>query len=617
MGYYLQRLELCSYRYWRLFADPIILGAIGGILLLLIILVIIKRRKQDDDSGISIDDGDEADADDEELTPIHLAETTSDDTNINVPTIDDVDPLFGADEDDAAADEEDEFSQTAIISQAEMPEPEDTAQESSAPDEQDDVLNEVDVYLAYGLYDNAEDLLNENLQASPERADYRSKLLDTYFATQKKDEFIAEAETLKSMGGVADRYWSRVQVMGYELAPDNALFSGAKDSDISAADLEIAKPQAADFDLGADEDDTNFSNTDFNLGEESEPDFGLDTQIAETQELGELPDELPDLESDDDDDTKIRGEEPVQESTDLPDEIADLDFSFDDDEDASEESLGESSDEMDFDLPEELDLSEDESDEDVAEDIVLDLGETDEEDISLEDSLADDGDETNFSVGEDLNLDAEQLEPTDVTSSIDSKMEATAIMDIDDMPDQPTGVVSPADAVAIESGVNLGMDDTSMLMASDIDSSEPDEIESDDVELDLGNLDEIDEFDVSMDSDDLNLEDELVSEDFEIDTEDSVSMELDESVDLESEILRTGTFAPGDFDDVDEDDVNIDDIEDLMLPDDVDEVSTKLDLARAFIDMGDTEGARASLDEVLQEGSEDQKAEATDLIKHL
>ena len=63
--------------------------------------------------------------------------------------------------------------------------------------------------------------------------------------------------------------------------------------------------------------------------------------------------------------------------------------------------------------------------------------------------------------------------------------------------------------------------------------------------------------------------------------------------------------------------VDIDDIEDLMLPDDVDEVSTKLDLARAFIDMGDTEGARSSLDEVMVEGSDEQKAEATQLLDQI
>ena len=38
------------------------------------------------------------------------------------------------------------------------------------------------------------------------------------------------------------------------------------------------------------------------------------------------------------------------------------------------------------------------------------------------------------------------------------------------------------------------------------------------------------------------------------------------------------------------------------------EVGTKLDLARAYMDMGDPEGARSILDEVLQEGSADAEA---------
>ena len=40
------------------------------------------------------------------------------------------------------------------------------------------------------------------------------------------------------------------------------------------------------------------------------------------------------------------------------------------------------------------------------------------------------------------------------------------------------------------------------------------------------------------------------------------------------------------------------------------EVGTKLDLARAYMDMGDPEGARNILDEVVQEGSASQKQEA-------
>jgi pilus assembly protein FimV len=47
------------------------------------------------------------------------------------------------------------------------------------------------------------------------------------------------------------------------------------------------------------------------------------------------------------------------------------------------------------------------------------------------------------------------------------------------------------------------------------------------------------------------------------------------------------------------------------------EVGTKLDLARAYLDMGDPEGARAILDEVLLEGSAVQKQEAQRLMASL
>ena len=48
-----------------------------------------------------------------------------------------------------------------------------------------------------------------------------------------------------------------------------------------------------------------------------------------------------------------------------------------------------------------------------------------------------------------------------------------------------------------------------------------------------------------------------------------------------------------------------------------DEISTKLDLARAYIDMGDAEMARGLLDEVVAGGSEAQKAEAEKLLGRL
>jgi len=48
-----------------------------------------------------------------------------------------------------------------------------------------------------------------------------------------------------------------------------------------------------------------------------------------------------------------------------------------------------------------------------------------------------------------------------------------------------------------------------------------------------------------------------------------------------------------------------------------DEAATKLDLARAYMDMGDPDGARSILQEVLSEGSASQKQEARRLIDSL
>jgi len=49
-------------------------------------------------------------------------------------------------------------------------------------------------------------------------------------------------------------------------------------------------------------------------------------------------------------------------------------------------------------------------------------------------------------------------------------------------------------------------------------------------------------------------------------------------------------------------------------PQTVTEVGMKLDLARAYIDMGDSEGARSLLEEVVEEGDNNQQQEAKSLI---
>ncbi|VAX04589.1 hypothetical protein MNBD_GAMMA20-2163 [hydrothermal vent metagenome] len=62
-------------------------------------------------------------------------------------------------------------------------------------------------------------------------------------------------------------------------------------------------------------------------------------------------------------------------------------------------------------------------------------------------------------------------------------------------------------------------------------------------------------------------------------------------------------------------------LEDELLSDDmfgeVDEIGTKLDLAKAYVDMGDGDGARSILDEVLEEGDDTQKQQAKDLLEQI
>lgn len=92
---------------------------------------------------------------------------------------------------------------------------------------------------------------------------------------------------------------------------------------------------------------------------------------------------------------------------------------------------------------------------------------------------------------------------------------------------------------------------------------------------------------------------------------DEVSAELDDlssdlSADLPAAQPEASSTAAG---------LDVDDDFDFLSG--TDETATKLDLARAYIDMGDSEGARDILDEVIAEGSDGQQQEARELIAKL
>ena len=133
-----------------------------------------------------------------------------------------------------------------------------------------------------------------------------------------------------------------------------------------------------------------------------------------------------------------------------------------------------------------------------------------------------------------------------------------------------------------------------------------------DIEAELAAFDDAlgldDSFPDLADDFDLSLADEPDPLDASFAAElDDVNAELDKF----SQTLEQPSIAPH---------FTADDASDLMLDEPefdylagTDEAATKLDLARAYIDMGDNDGAREILDEVMKEGTETQRKEAIDL----
>ncbi|KAF0192140.1 MAG: Tfp pilus assembly protein FimV [Gammaproteobacteria bacterium] len=95
-----------------------------------------------------------------------------------------------------------------------------------------DVLSEVDVYLAYHRYPQAETLIKGAIEHHPGRLDLQLKLLEIYFAAQDKQQFVAHAEQIHDALGGADgegsEFWMRAAALGQEMAPEHPLFGGAQ-----------------------------------------------------------------------------------------------------------------------------------------------------------------------------------------------------------------------------------------------------------------------------------------------------------------------------------------------------------------------------------------------------
>lgn len=454
--------------------------------------------------------------------------------------------------------------------------------EEDSDDIQDDTTAEADVYIAYGLFDQAIDLLQQAIGDNPDTAAYRGKLLETYFNAGKKDEFVNAAQALKEqLAGSSSRVWDKAVVMGKEIAPDNALFSGAEvSSDLKASDFAAEKPEAADFELDTGGEEAG---TDFDLGSDE-----LDLSASDLSESEEV--ELGDSGSEDefslDDVASELGSAEAEEAP-VAEEEGELEFDVSDfiDETEEEEAPAEEE-ELEFDI--------DAMTDEVAgeEEISMDLGEV--EEAPVEEAAADD---LEFDLGEvDLGEASEEAPAADIDLGLEEE--------------------------ASEADMDLGLAEESVDFGADLDlgteEAEPAaEAAADDLGFDLDSLGEEEiaapaeeEGDLEFDLGDLDLGSEEPAADLtqgldsDLLADDAESTQMIDEDSLETMI-----------DDMDSSDSDFGLGEDL--PDNLDEVGTKLDLAKAYIDMGDAEGAKSSLEEVLQEGNEQQKSEAQELLAQI
>ena len=149
-----------------------------------------------------------------------------------------------------------------------------------------DPLAEADVYLAYGRYQQAEDLIRDALEDEPDREDFNLKLLEIYAAAQNRSGFDAHAEQLLArLESQEHPLWVKVAELGRELNPGNPLYQPGGGSAVSpdtGMDTPVADTEdnSLDFDLGLGESEPDLTSQEPPL---DEMEFDLDTDAGETK----------------------------------------------------------------------------------------------------------------------------------------------------------------------------------------------------------------------------------------------------------------------------------------------------------------------------------------------
>lgn len=421
-----------------------------------------------------------------------------------------------------------------------------------------DVIGEADIYIAYGRYPQAIEMLQKAAVKEPDRADIRLKLCEVCVDAKEPDTFMTHYRALQEIGDKqslrrADDLRGRLGLVPpaaaaavSAAAADETLLSPAAGEEAMDFDIAEAEPASSaamdlDSDAGLDFDLADLEDTGARFAEPADTaqadlggglDFDLNLDLAEN----EAP--APAAASDD----------------------AGLDFDFDV---AQSEPLAKTSPAS---LDEGLDFDSEFSLDSVEEPVAKSSG---------------------LDFDADLTLDFDQVETSEASTpvAVDNSMDFD--LDFD------TG---PADTAA------PSLDDDRTIAFTPTIQDEP--------SLDAKSAAQL--------ADELDLDGDFLShEEPSFDADATVQAPALRSADFNIEptpaappapVQSTPAFAAND---------QIDSGDELDFLADADETSTKLDLARAYIDMGDRDGAKDILDEVLIEGSDNQKQEARDLLNRL
>lgn len=191
-----------------------------------------------------------------------------------------------------------------------------------------------------------------------------------------------------------------------------------------------------------------------------------------------------------------------------------------------------------------------------------------------------------------------------------------------------------ADELTQNSDTEVSLHDEAVMTDSTLETEEADtdSQENDDLDFDLSQFstqsEKVDSTDeVESQHNDVELDDDLIDFETSFGSDDD-AVENDEPLELDITNVETSDDDLSfDLDETEQDEDlnnaldNDDDAPDLEFDvgdlDDLDETETKLDLAAAYIDMGDPDGAKSILDEVLREGNDEQKERASSLLDTL